>query len=287
LAQAQATFHSDLSECYIMDASPHKCLLAALALLSAAHGAQLTAAPGADESSLMRREAALMDKQKVNVDTAGHVIMADWLKSKVTSETHASSESAPAASTVSYFAMDGCPSVVTPGTCPHMETITENPANTAGVVCCNANGEGVKMEPVGNSSTTATIGCFGGNSTNHQPGASYAEALVICKSPNRLCTFPEVFAGAACGGGCTMDCTRIWTSTAGPCALTADSYEQGGNCPLDTSMITAEDCCTDAGIAKGQTWTTGPAPTPAPAMTTPPLYGARTGDYAAAPAATA
>jgi len=262
LVQAQATFHSNLSECYMMShgltvVSPHNLLLVALALLSTAHGAQLTAAPGTDESSLMRREAVLLDKENVNIDTA--------------------EQQSPGA-TIRYFAADGCPSVTSPAECPHMETIVEHPANTAGVVCCDAAGHGVQMEPVGNVTTT-TIGCYGGNSTNHRPGATYAEAVAICKTPMRLCTFAEVFAGATCGGGCTMDCTRIWTSTQGPCATTADSYEQGGNCPLDTTALTAEDCCTDAGIAAGRTWVTGPAPTPAPTMTAPPLYGANTGDY--------
>lgn len=154
------------------------------------------------------------------------------------------------------YAMDGCSTVQGQG-CAHMETSLQEPHTVAGVVCCDETGHGVKLhEPTE---------CFGDpvygyrNGDKVEAGKTYADAKKFCERKSlRMCTFNEVYSLRACSAGCGMDCTRIWAPSAeyvGGCSATTDSFEQGGRCKGNATLIdTEEDCCSDQGIASGYQW---------------------------------
>merc|ERR1719506_3041097 len=179
------------------------CAALALALRPAFEAVQL------DDHSLVRREA----KKNVDVDSMGHF------------------KSAPSATASdSYFTTDGCPKTSSAGSCPHRMTVLQHVATKAAVVCCekagNRTGFAVKLQEPKQ--------CYGGNIHNHQEPVSFQQANNICGNMGkRLCSFAEVHKNQACGAGCTTGCHLVWTSTAGPCSLTTDSWEQGARCEGD------------------------------------------------------
>jgi len=154
------------------------------------------------------------------------------------------------------YAMDGCSTVQSQG-CAHMETSLQDPHTVAGVVCCDATGHGVKLHEPTECFGDSVYGQRNGDSVN--AGKTFADAKKFCERKGlRMCTFNEVYSLRACSVGCGMDCTRIWApgaEYAGGCSVTTDSFEQGGRCKGNATLIdTEEDCCSDQGIASGYQW---------------------------------
>merc|ERR1719387_2503704 len=117
-----------------------------------------------------------------------------------------------AASTKKYFTINACASGCVTGEAANLAT---EECNTAGVVCCESDGENITVHKM-NTPTE----CWGGSASGHQPALTFKQAENQCKSwgsNKRLCTVQEIRSGVTCNSGCDMECAMVWTSDEGPC----------------------------------------------------------------------
>lgn len=111
-------------------------------------------------------------------------------------------------------------------------------------------------------------------------GLTEAEGICMNKG-GRLCSVAELLAGEASSTGCSLDGTRVWSSTVGTCpngyAVTATDRTGSAECTIISERLPVR-CCADfcgespAGATAGPPSPPSPGPptTPSPAPPSPP-----------------
>lgn len=225
-------------------------ILVALPVVNGIH-----ATPTVRRENLPTQVSLVAAQQKVEMDGAGHlkVAVANHRKDLEPNCMAKADTDKPC-----MWTMDGCPGTSGAG-CPNQATTEQDQlVQSAGTVCCTQAGAAVTLDET--QSDTKSSECFGGTRIGNNPPHNFSAAEKFCKKKgNRLCTVVEVYNGRACGAGCGMDCSRIWTATSSECLTTHDSYEQGARCDTDgkvttSPIVTMEICCSDEGIASGYKW---------------------------------